>query len=68
MFNLTQVQCMLTLADAYSFLAQPHWVSAFLIMLHAPKPIVNLRIELIHTIEYAIQSLVKDSKQFMFAI
>ncbi len=35
--------------------------------MHAPKAIDNLRIELTHTMEYAIQSLVKDPKQSKFA-
>ncbi len=66
-FIVTQVHCMLTLAAAYSFLAQPHWISACLIMLHAPKAVDNLTMRLTHVIEYAIQSLIKDPKQFKFA-
>ncbi len=34
MFILTQVHCMLTVAAACSFLAQPHWITACLIMLY----------------------------------
>jgi len=67
MFILTQVHCMLSLAAAYTFLAQPHWISACLIMLHALKAIDNLRTGFTHTIEYAILSLVKDPKPSKFA-
>lgn len=44
------------LAAVYSFLAQSHWVSACLRLLHAPKAIDKLTIKLTHVIEYAIQS------------
>ena len=67
MFILTQVHCMLTLAAAYSFLTQPHWISACLIMLYAPEAIEKLTTRLTYVIEYAIQSLVKNLKQFKFA-
>ncbi len=67
MFIFTQVHCMLTLTAAYSFLAQPHWISACLILLYAPKAIDKLTIRLTHVIEYAIQSLVKDPKKLKFA-
>ena len=60
MFTLTHVQCMLTLAAVYSFFAQPHWTSACLILLHAAKATINLKLRLIHIIEYAIQSLARS--------
>ncbi len=65
MFILTQVHCMLTLTAAYSFLAQPHWNSACLILLYAPGAI-ELTIRLTHVIQHAIQSPVKNPKQTNF--
>jgi hypothetical protein len=58
---------MLTLTAAYSFLAQPHWISACLILLYAAKATDKLTIRLTHVIEYAIQPLVKDPKKIKFA-
>ena len=66
MFILTQVHCMLTVAAACSFLAQPHWITACLIMLYVPKAINKLTIRLAHVIQHAIQSLVKKTKQSKF--
>ena len=66
MFILTQVHCMLTLTAAYSFLAQPHWNSACLILLYAPRAIDKLTIRLTHVIQHAIQSPVKNRKQSKF--
>ena len=66
MFILTQVHCMLTVAFACSFFAQPHWITACLIMLYAPKAINQLTTRLAHDIQYAIQSLAKNPKQFKF--
>ena len=66
MFILTQVHCMLTVAAACSFLAQPHWITACLIMLYVSKAINKLTIRLAHVIQHAIQSLVKKPKQSKF--
>jgi len=66
MFILTQVHCMLTVAAACSFLAQPHWITACVIMIYAPKAINQLTVRLAHVIQYAIQSLVKNPKQSKF--
>ncbi len=66
-FILTQVHCMLTVIAAYSFLAQPHWVSACLVLLYAPKAKDRLTMKLTHVIQHAIQSSVKKPKQPKFA-
>ena len=66
MLILTQVHCMLTVAAACSFLAQPHWVTACLIMLYVPKAINKLTVRLAHVIQHAIRSLVKKPKQSRF--
>ena len=63
---LTQVHCMLNVAAACSFIAQPHWITACLIMPCASKAINKLTIRLTHVIQNAIQSLVKNPKKFKF--
>jgi len=34
---IKEMHCVITLAFAYRFLAQPHWISACLMMIHGPK-------------------------------
>ena len=63
LFILAQVHCMLALAAAYSFLAHPHWINACLMMVYAPTSIKQLTIGLTQTVQYAIQSIVKNAKQ-----
>lgn len=67
MFIFTQVHCMLIVIAAYKFLAQPHCVSACLLLLYTPKAADKLTIRLTHVIEHAIQLLVKDRNNFKFA-
>ena len=66
-FIFTHVHCMLLLTAACSFLAQPHWVSACLILLYAPKAVNKLTIKLTYTLHYVIQSLVRPLKKPKFA-
>lgn len=49
------MHCMLTLAIVYSFLVQPHWLSAWLMIMYVCKAMHQLSMGLTQAWEYAIQ-------------